>query len=338
MRPFHYERPDDVSDATELATSSHRGGVPTAFLSGGTTLLDLMKLGVSEPQCLIDITALNDENLTAVERNSSGLYIGALVTMEELANDKRIGRDFPFLTESLAMAASGQLRNMARLGGNVLQRTRCSYFRDPSYGQCNKRAPGSGCAALDGYNRAHAVLGTSASCIATYAGDWAQALIALDAIVEVRNSSRVRSIPFASLHRLPGDTPHIETVLSPDELITGFRIPGRTWPRSRFVKVRDRQSYAFANASAAVALELYEGKVEEVRIGLGGVATIPWRAERAEAILQGQVLSEDAASAAAEAEFEAAVAREHNASKISLGKATLVRALLEARDMEIADD
>ncbi len=336
MRTFQYGRAANVAVAVSASAGAHRAGESAVFIGGGTTLLDLMKLDVTRPSRLIDITRMKDRALCVVERSPVGLRIGALVTMEELAQHQGVRRDYPLLTESLALAASGQLRNMARLGGNVLQRTRCSYFRDTSFEQCNKRTPGSGCAALDGMNRGHAVLGTSPLCIATYAGDWAAALIAVDATLEIHGPSGARSMPFASLHRLPGLTPHRETSLGPDELITAFLIPGRRWPRSRYVKVRDRQSYAFANASAAVALALEDGRIEDVCIGLGGVATIPWRARHAERLLRGQHLTEALALEAAEAEFVHAIAREHNAFKVPLGKSTLVRALIEARDMEIA--
>ncbi len=225
---------------------------------------------------------------------------------------------------------------MARLGGNVLQRTRCSYFRDTSYDQCNKRAPGSGCAALDGANRGHAVLGTSDQCIAVYPSDWAPALIALDAQVEVLSKSGKRTLAFANLHRLPGTTPHIETNLAPGELITAFIVPGGPRRRSLYRKIRDRQSYAFANASAAVAIDLDGAMVRDVRIGLGGVATIPWRARRAEGLLRGLKLTEASASAAAAAEFEGARTHKYNAYKVVLGKSTMVRALLEAQAMEIS--
>jgi xanthine dehydrogenase YagS FAD-binding subunit len=224
---------------------------------------------------------------------------------------------------------------MARLGGNVLQRTRCSYFRDTSYEQCNKRTPGSGCAALDGSNRGHAVLGVSDQCIAVYPSDWAPALIALDARVEVLGSAGKRTLPFSELHRLPGKTPHIETNLAPGELITAFVIPGGPRRRSLYLKIRDRESYAFANAGAAVALDLDGGVIRDVRIGLAGLATTPWRAHRAEAMLRGRALTEASATAAAEAEFKSARTREHNAYKVILGKATIVRALLDAQAMEV---
>jgi xanthine dehydrogenase YagS FAD-binding subunit len=271
-----------------------------------------------------------------IVHTNSELRIGSLVSMAQLHDDASVIRDYPILTESLWQAASQQLRNMARLGGNVLQRTRCSYFRDTSYDQCNKRSPGSGCAALEGANRGHAVLGTSDQCIAVYPSDWAPALIALDAQVEVLGKSGKRTVAFEHLHRLPGTTPHIETNLAPGELITAFIVPGGPRRRSLYRKIRDRQSYEFANASAAVAIDLDGEVLRDVRIGLGGVATVPWRARRAESLLRGRKLTEVSATAAAEAEFKDARTRKYNAFKVVLGKQTMVRALLEAQAMEIS--
>lgn len=337
MRPFDYETPQDAAQAvalSEAAAQSHVGS-PVQYIGGGTTLLDLMKLGVMRPERVVAIDGIGGDSLNAVKKTDQGLHIGALVSMAELADNGMIERDYPVLRDALWKAASPQIRNMARLGGNVLQRTRCPYFRDTTYDQCNKRVPGSGCAALDGFNRLHAVLGTSGSCIATYAGDWAQALVALDASVSVLGPDGPRVLPFSGLHRLPSDAPHIETTLKPGELITGFTIPDGPWPRSTYVKVRDRESYAFANASAAVALEMEGDIATDVRIALGGLATVPWRASKAEAQLRGRPLGEAAMEAAAEAEFADAVTHEHNAFKVPLGKATLIRALTEAKAMEI---
>ena len=337
MRPFDYHAPTDATAAVGLARAAAPSHVaaPVQYMGGGTTLLDLMKLDVMRPAALVDITRLKDKPLRAIDKTSDGLRIGALTPMATLSDDRMIARDYPVLRDTLWMAASAQLRNMARLGGNVLQRTRCPYFRDTTYTQCNKREPGSGCAAMDGFNRLHAVLGTSDQCIAMYPGDWAQALIALDARVETLGADGPRTLRFADLHRTPGQTPHIETSLIPGELITAFVVPGGPWPRSTYVKARDRESYAFANASAAVALDLDGRTMRDVRIALGGVATVPWRARRAEAMLKGKPLTEAAAAAAADAEFADAVAHEHNAFKIPLGKATMVRALLQAQAMEV---
>jgi xanthine dehydrogenase YagS FAD-binding subunit len=240
------------------------------------------------------------------------------------------------IAQSLQLAASAQIRNMASLGGNVLQRTRCSYFRDVSYPNCNKRTPGSGCAALQGLNRSHAVLGTSEQCIATYPGDFAQALIALQGDVEIANAAGQKLIPFARLHRLPGHTPHIETILGEGDLITGFLIPSTPFARrSIYLKIRDRESYEFALASAAVALDLEGSRIREARIALGGVASIPWRADEAEAMLRGKEASESTFQSAADAAFSVATPREHNAFKVELGKRTLVRALGEVATLHL---
>ena len=338
MRPFAYESPGDVATAVRLAwvpATSHATS-PVQYKGGGTTLIDLMKLDVMQPTTVVDITMIEDAAMHQISCTGQELRIGSLVSMARLQADATMVRDYPLLTESLWQAASQQLRNMARLGGNVLQRTRCSYFRDTSYNQCNKRVPGSGCAALDGANRGHAVLGVSDHCIALYPGDWAPALVALDAQVEVMGQTGLRTIAFSDLHRRPGDTPHIETNLEPGELITAFVVPGGPRQRSLYRKIRDRESYAFANASAAVALEMLGEVVGDVRIGLGGVATIPWRAYRAEEVLRGRALTETRAREAADAEFTGAYTRAHNAYKVALGKSTMVRALLDAQAMEVS--
>jgi xanthine dehydrogenase YagS FAD-binding subunit len=285
MRPFVYVRADDAPAVANAFAASGREGPPTSadaqFIAGGTTILDLMKLDVMRPSALIDINGV--EGLDGVERTRDGLRLGALARMADVAVHPLVRRDYPVIAESLVLAASAQLRNMATLGGNVLQRTRCTYFRDPSWAACNKRTPGSGCAALDGVNRTHAVLGVSPQCIATYPGDFAQALIALDAVVATQRGSERRTIPFASLHRAPADRPEVETTLAPGEMIVGFVVPVGDWTRrSRYLKIRDRESYEFALASAAVALDMPPGgPVRQARIALGGVATVPWRAREA---------------------------------------------------------
>lgn len=331
MRPFTLLRASSAGDAVRLARTGSQ------FIAGGTTLVDLMKLGVMHPSTLVDINAIAREGpLGRIEVASDEIRLGALVRMSEAASSEALVKAAPVLTQTLDLAASQQLRNMATLGGNVLQRTRCPYFRDPSWAECNKREPGSGCAALNGVNRMHAVLGTSDACIATYPGDWAQALIALDAEVEIAGERGARRLAFSDLHREPGGTPHIETALDAGDLVMGFRIPRREWMRrSVYVKVRDRESYEFAMASAAVALDLDGDRVREVRIAVGGLATVPWRAREAERLLRGQRLDEDAARRAAEVALDSARAGEHNAFKVPLGKATIVRALLEAQAMEI---
>lgn len=340
MRPFIYQRASRVAEALQVAAAAAGSRLPptmaaTQYLAGGTTLIDLMKLDVMRPEVLVDINGL-DAAGSRIERRDGALYIGALTTMAAAAEHPEIRQNYPVIAQSLELAASPQLRNMASLGGNVLQRTRCNYFRDPSWGACNKREPGSGCAALDGVNRKHAVLGVSDHCIATYPGDFAQALVALDAAVEIAGPGGPRVIRFEELHRLPGDTPHIETVLSPSELITGFLLPVAPWTRrSLYLKIRDRQSYEFALASAAVALDLADGRVKEARIALGGVATKPWRARQAEAVLRDQVINEAVARHAAEAAFADAKTRGDNDYKPELGRRTVVRALLRAAQLSI---
>ena len=329
MRPFAYLSADTPKGAIAASTADSQ------FLAGGTTLLDLMKLDVMQPQRIIDINPLAAK-YGRIERSAEGLSLGALVRMAEAADDPNLNRDYPVLAQALHLAASPQLRNMATLGGNVLQRTRCPYFRDPSYEACNKRAPGSGCAAIGGLNRKHAVLGASEYCIATYAGDFAQALIALDASVELAGPDGQRRIAFEQLHRLPGSSPQLETTLAPGELITAFSVPSGPWTRrSLYLKIRDRESFAFALASAAVALDLDGDEVKDARIGLGGVATVPWRAREAEAMLKGKPMTEAGAEAAAEAAFDKARTRDQNAYKPELGRRTLVRALLGAAALEI---
>jgi xanthine dehydrogenase YagS FAD-binding subunit len=338
MRPFLYERAKTPQDAILAARDSMSGGgtaadAPVRFIAGGTTLLDLMKLGIMRPDRLVDINPLG---LDRIEADARALRLGGLVRMSQAAGHEVVQSDYPVIAQALELAASAQLRNMASLAGNVLQRTRCLYFRDPGVKQCNKRAPGTGCAAIGGENRLHAVLGTSEHCIATYPGDLAVALIALGAGVEVLGPEGSRTLPFADLHRPPGDTPHIETTLQPDEIITALVVPAGPWTRrSRYVKVRDRASYEFALASAAVALDMDGDAVREARIGLGGVATKPWRAHEAEERLRGRPLTEESAGEAARAAFADAVAHEHNAFKIPLGQRTLVRALIEAASLEV---
>ena len=329
MRAFDYMRADDPAAAVKAANATSQ------YLAGGTTLLDLMKLDVMQPKQVIDINGLA-RNFGQIEAGPNGLRLGAFVHMSEAADHPAIRRDYPVLAQSLTLAASAQLRNMATLGGNVLQRTRCNYFRDPSWGQCNKRNPGSGCAALQGVNRKHAVLGTSDACIATYPGDFAQALIALDTMVDIVGPQGPRSIPFENLHVAPGQTAQIETTLKPGDLIIGFSLPAKPWfRRSLYLKIRDRESYEFALASAAVALDMDGKVVREARIAIGGVATKPWRAREAEAALANQPLNPKTAMQAAEAAFSAAVTHGGNDYKPDLGRRTLVRALLQAQAMEI---
>jgi xanthine dehydrogenase YagS FAD-binding subunit len=331
MEPIHYERPRDTAGAVRAMSSDSR------FIAGGTTLFDLMKLDGLNAKRLVDVTSLGDPHLSAIEIDEQAIRMGALARMADVAANREILAACPVIAQSLNLGASQQIRNMARIGGNVLQRTRCAYYRDVSFQQCNKRSPGSGCAALDGHTRQHAVLGTSGSCMAVYPGDVPQALAALDAMVEIAGRRGSRTIRFNDLHRLPGTTPHIETVLKHDDLITGFVIKRGPWmKRSLYLKIRDRDSYAFALASAAVALDLAEnGVVREARVALGGVATKPWRSREAEAELEGKSLNEGLARLAADAAFAQAKAHSYNAYKIPLGKETLVRALVDAAELEI---
>jgi xanthine dehydrogenase YagS FAD-binding subunit len=338
MRPFAYQRATDPSSALQALAAAAAGNNPLTEaevqpLAGGTTLLDLMKLDVMRPRSVVDINPLAPAWAT-ISLENGNLRLGAMARMSDVAANAEIQQNYPVVADALKLAASPQLRNMATLGGNVLQRTRCTYFRDVSYAACNKRNPGSGCAAMEGFNRAHAVLGTSDHCIATYPGDFAQALIALDASVDVTSKSGTRTMPFAQLHKAPGDTPQIETILAPGELISGFTIKGR-WPRSVYLKARDRQSYEFALASAAIALDVQDGTVRDARVALGGVATMPWRAREAEALLRGQKFDDGLAQRVAEAAFSGAKGKLHNEFKIALGKRVVARALHQAVTMEI---
>jgi xanthine dehydrogenase YagS FAD-binding subunit len=333
MRPFSYTRATDLAQAVQLGLQTGQGqtDAPVQFLAGGTTLYDLMKLDVIVPDQLVDLAPLRS-GLSEITPTVQGLRLGALAKMAHVAAHPVVQASYPALAQSLQLAASAQLRNMATLGGNVLQRTRCTYFRDPTWAACNKRNPGSGCAALTGFNRNHAILGTDDSCIAQYPGDWAVALMALEARVDLTGPQGSRRLPFASLHRPAEGKPQIETNLRPGEIITAFFIPATNWAqRSVYVKVRDRASYEFAIASAAVALEMEGEVVRQVRIGLGGMAYRPWRAKGAEAVLTGKPLTEGNAELAGQAALSAAVGHGHNDYKLVLGRQTVVRALLQAK-------
>ena len=328
MRPFSYRRVASPAEAVRFTVPQ------TAFLAGGTTLIDLMKLDTLRPAALVDLQDLKSE-LDYIRVQGDQLHIGALTTMQAVADDPTIARELPVVAQTMQLAASPQLRNMASVAGNVLQRTRCNYFRNTDWPACNKREPGSGCSALDGVDRKHAILGVSDRCISTYPGDFAQALVALDATIEVLGPGGSRRLRFEELHR-GSEQPEIETTLQPDELITAFSIPLGPWTRrSRYLKVRDRESYEFALASAAVALQIERGTVRVARIGLGGVAYRPWRAREAEQVLTGRRLDEATAQEAAQAAFAGARPRRDNAYKSELGRRTLVRALLETRDLRV---
>jgi xanthine dehydrogenase YagS FAD-binding subunit len=338
MRPFAYQRATDASAAVQALAAAAAGNNPLTEatiqpLAGGTTLIDLMKLDVMRPNSIVDINPLASV-WSAVSLDGGNLRLGSMARMSDVAANAEIQRNYPVIADTLKLAASPQLRNMATLGGNVMQRTRCTYFRDVSYDACNKRNPGSGCAAMEGFNRTHAVLGTSEQCIATYPGDFAQAMIALDATVEITRKSGVRRIPFGQLHKLPGKTPQLETALSPGDLISAFSVTGR-WPRSVYLKARDRQSYEFALASAAIALDVQDGVVRDARVAMGGVATIPWRAFEAEALIKGQKFDDALAQRVADAAFAGATGKKHNSFKIALGKRVVARALHQAAAMEV---
>jgi xanthine dehydrogenase YagS FAD-binding subunit len=333
MRPFAYERAEDAALATRHLTAQGQTDAQVQFLAGGTTLIDLMKLDVLRPERVVDITPLKGRH-SDIEIGPNDLRLGAFAAMSAVSDHAGVKSAYPAVAQSLMLAASPQLRNMATLGGNVLQRTRCPYYRDPSWTECNKRKPGSGCAAIKGFNRQNAVLGVDDQCIAQYPGDFGVTLMALEAEVEVVGPGGARRTPFHTLHRSAGQ-PHLEHTLQPGEVITAFRIPGGPLARrSLYLKIRDRQSYEFAVASAAVGLDLDGGVVKQARIGLGGLAYRPWRAREAEQALIGRPLTEDGAKAAAEIALRGAVTHGHNDYKPELGRRTLVRALLQASKME----
>ena len=333
MKNFDYVRAASVAEA--LQAISENGAQHARFLAGGTTLVDLMRLDVLPADRMVDIRSIRDLQ-TFDTSGTSELIFGALSKMSDVAEDPALRRRYPALAESLQKGASQQLRNMATLGGNLLQRTRCEYFRGTSY-PCNKRSPGSGCAAHEGINRGHAIFGSSDSCIATYPGDFGVALAAFDAQVDAVSPRGERTIPLVDLHRLPGDTPHIETALQPDELIVRIRVPATPLGRaSTYHKIRDRESYAFAVVSAAAAIIVDAGIVREARIALGGVATKPWRAMAAEQGLVGQPLTWEAAHRAGTMAFADAEPRKASQFKMSLGPKCVARALMIAKERSAA--
>jgi xanthine dehydrogenase YagS FAD-binding subunit len=338
MRDFNFERADNVSQAARLGVGTGQGQTdsPVQFLAGGTTLIDLMKLDVLRPDRVIDIGPLR-RGYDFIDISENGLHLGAFAKMSAAADHAGVQGAYPAIAQSLQLAASAQLRNMATLGGNVLQKTRCPYFRDRSWSACNKRTPGTGCSAITGVNRNHAVLGVDTSCISQYPGDFAVTLVALDAQLELSGPQGPRRMPFASLHKPPSGQPHIETTLRSGEIITGFLVPPGTWTRrSLYLKVRDRASYEFAISSAAVALDIDGDVVRAARIGLGGMAYRPWRSTEAEQILTGRALTEANAEAAATAAFKGATSHGYNDYKPELGRRTLVRALLQAKAMSVS--
>jgi xanthine dehydrogenase YagS FAD-binding subunit len=324
MRPFKYVRASDPNAAARAVAANPQA----KFLAGGTNILDLMKEDVERPTELVDLTRLK---LTEIKPARGGVSIGALATNTDTANHPLIRHNYPLLTQAIVAGASAQLRNMATNGGNLLQRTRCQYFYDTAM-QCNKREPGTGCGALEGLNRIHAILGWSEKCVATYPGDMANALYALDAVVRVRDADgRERRIPINEFHRLPGDTPEKDTNLQHGELIVAIELPRSNFAKnSYYLKVRDRASYAFALVAVAAALELRSGTIRQSRVVLGGVAHKPWRSREAEAALSGKRASEESFRRAAEAALKDAKPLAHNAYKVELAKRAIVRALMRA--------
>ena len=324
MRPFKYTRASDPNAAARMVAANPQA----KFLAGGTNILDLMKEDVERPTELIDLTRLK---LNEIKAAGGGVSIGALAKNTDTANHPLIRRNYPLLTQAIVAGASGQLRNMATNGGNLMQRTRCQYFYDTAM-PCNKREPGTGCGALEGLNRIHAIFGWSEKCVATYPGDMANALYALEAQVRVRNASgQERTIPINDFHRLPGDTPERDNNLQHGELMVAIDLPKSNFAKnSYYLKVRDRASYAFALVAVAAALELNGSTIRQARIVLGGVAHKPWRSQEAEAALTGRPVSEESFRRAAEAALKDARPLAHNVYKVELGKRAIVRALMRA--------
>jgi xanthine dehydrogenase YagS FAD-binding subunit len=322
MTPFTFARADDAPDAIRHA--SRQGA---RYLGGGTNLVDLMRETVERPTSLVDVTGLSS---AIEEREGGGLLIGAAARNTAVAEHRGIRARYPVLSRAILSGASGQIRNMATVGGNILQRTRCAYFYDNEGSRCNKRAPGAGCDAIEGFNRMHAILGASPSCVATHPSDMCVALAALDATVHLRRGDGERTLPLVDLHRLPDGRPDIETMLEPGELITAVELPAAPWlARSTYRKVRDRASYAFALVSVAAALKIEDGIVADVRLALGGVAHKPWRALQAEDALRGRPATVDDFRAAARVELSAAAPLSHNGFKVELAERIIVAVLAD---------
>lgn len=330
MNPFTYVRPTTVDDAIR----EFAAGPNAAYIAGGTNLVDYMKMGSLSAGRLIDINGLP---FTGISEHNGGVRIGALVSNTELANHPLIRSRYPVLSQATLAGASQQLRNMASVGGNVLQHTRCYYFYDRSFPECNKRVPGSGCGALKGENRIHAILGQSEACIAVHPSDMCVAFSALDAMVQVRGPKGSRAVPFAEFHRLPGNTPHIDTVLQPGELIASIDLPALPYARrSRYVKARDRHSYAFALVSVAAVINAEpDGTISEAHLALGGVAMKPWRARKAEAALRGKKAEAETVLAAANSELADAHGYKHNSFKIELARRCIKRAVRLAMEAQV---
>ena len=324
MTPFDYRRATSVDDAVRLAAQ------PGAmFLGGGTNLIDLAKGGVVKPRLLVDVTRLPLADVAVLP--DGGVRVGAMARNTDAANHPLIRMRYPLLSQAFLAGASAQLRNMATVGGNLLQRTRCPYFYDTGFEHCNKRAPGSGCDAIGGINRNHAILGASSACIATHPSDMCVALAALRATVRVRSARAERAIPFADFHRLPGDTPQRDTTLEAGELIVAVDLPPSNFAdHAHYLKVRDRASYAFALVSVAAALDVRDGVVRDAAIALGGVAHKPWRLPGAEALLVGRPLTRETMQAAADALVQDARPASQNGFKVELAKRAVVRALQTA--------
>jgi xanthine dehydrogenase YagS FAD-binding subunit len=327
METFSYVKAPSIDKALASANRAK-------FIAGGTTLVDLMKLSVETPKTLVDINLLPLDKIEKLP--DGGLRIGAMVRNSDLAWNADVQKSYAVLSEALLSGASPQLRNMATTGGNLLQRTRCAYFREPSAGTpggygCNKRTPGTGCAALEGFNRTHAVLGTSEHCIATHPSDMCVAMAALEAVIHVEGPKGKRSIAFADFHKLPGDTPHIENALEPGELITYVDLPKPVeGAKSTYLKLRDRASYEFALASAAVIARIEGGHIRYIRVAMGGVGTRPWRSHEAESALMGKPANAATFKAAAEAALAKAKPQKDNAFKVELARRCLVRSLKTA--------
>jgi xanthine dehydrogenase YagS FAD-binding subunit len=325
MHPFSLERPRDLAAALSSGAQAGRNDAMAEFIAGGTDMVQLLQEHVRRPDRLVSLAGLLDSRIQDVPE---GLRIGAAVTMAEAAAHPAVAERFPVIAEALLASASPQVRNQATMGGNLLQRTRCPYFRDVGYAACNKRTPGSGCSALGGETRWNAVLGTSQACIAAHPSDLAVSLVALDAAVELRSAFGQRTVPLAEFHRLPGDAPHIETVLERDEVVAAILVPASpVTRRSHYLKVRDRASFEFALVSAAVGLDLEGGRIREARVALGGVGTKPWRVPQVEAALRGAALEESALRQAAALAADGAEARGGNAFKIELMQRVIVRAV-----------
>ncbi len=318
MFAFRYSKATDEQSALRAAAAGAR------YIAGGTTLVDLMRETVERPDSLVDINALP---YTSIEVQPGKIYVGSLVRMSDLASHPAVRQQVPVISQALELSASAQLRNMASIGGNLLQRTRCLYFRDVS-AACNRRTPGSGCAAIGGRNRTHAILGTNEHCVATHPSDLAVALLALDAVVVARETSGERRIPLADLFRQPGDSPHQEHNLRPDELIVAIEVPvGPEARRSGYLKVRDRESYEFALASAAVALDIGAGMIRSARVAVGGVGTVPWRLPAVEEALRGRPPNADVFHSAAALAADGAKPLRENGFKVELVKRTVERQL-----------